>query len=242
MLAGLIFGLGWLSWRQSGRLPLSPSSSPVDLSVPDGSATPGALLTVAIEELPNVELPAETPLPERTPPSGEPPALTVEAAPEEPASTAAPPGVTTPVTAPDLSNPSATEPAVTSAPVTASPGPLTTGPTPNPTEGVVGASPTPPGRLAPEVVVGPLRIWQIRIFSSAETGLFSGRANITNGGDAFLNQLVISWRILDTAGQVLDQGEISWPNLAPGETSTMALPGSAPFVADWDRIEFAYSP
>src|SRR6266540_1928005 len=113
-------------------------------------------------------------------------------------------------------------------------------PTLNPTAGVIGPSPTPPGRLAPDSSSGPLRFQQIRIFGDAATGNFSGRTNVTNTSQAFLNGIVISWRILDSAGQPIDQGQISWPNLAPGETATVPLNGSMPYLDTWARVEFAY--
>jgi hypothetical protein len=116
------------------------------------------------------------------------------------------------------------------------------GPTPNPTEGVIGDPPTPPGRLAPEVLADPLLIREIRVFKDPGTGLFSGRANVTNAGKTFLNRLAISWRIVDATGQVLDRGQIEWPNLAPGETATLPLNGSAAFADAWARVEFDYRP
>jgi len=113
-------------------------------------------------------------------------------------------------------------------------------PTPNPTRGVIAPPPTPAGRLAPDTSSGPLQFQQIRIFADAATGNFSGRANVTNTGQIFLNGIVISWRILDSAGQPIDQGQASWPNLAPGETATLPLNGSAPYLDTWARVEFAY--
>jgi hypothetical protein len=113
-------------------------------------------------------------------------------------------------------------------------------PTLNPTRGVIGPPPTPPGRLAPDTSSGQLQFQQIRIFADAATGNFSGRANVTNTSQTFLNGIVISWRILDSAGQSIDQGQTSWPNLAPGETASIPLNGSAPYLDTWARVEFAY--
>jgi len=113
-------------------------------------------------------------------------------------------------------------------------------PTLNPTIGVIGPPPTPAGRLAPDSSSGQLRFQQIRIFADAATGNFSGRTNVTNTGQTFLNQIVISWRIVDSAGQPIDQGQTSWPNLAPGETATVPLNGTAPYLDAWARVEITY--
>ena len=108
------------------------------------------------------------------------------------------------------------------------------------TEGLIGDQSTPPGRLAPDVLVDPLQFTNIRIYKATDVGVFAGQANIKNVGTAFLNQLVLSWRILDSATQVLDQGEFTWPNLAPGETTTITFIGKAAFLETWNRIEFTY--
>jgi hypothetical protein len=114
--------------------------------------------------------------------------------------------------------------------------------TPNPTEGLVGTLPAPPGREAPETITGPLQFQRIRIFSEPETSTFAGRANMKNMGNTFLNGLVISWTILGEADQVFAEGELTWPNLAPGETATIQFKGTEAFVDSWVRIEFDYSP
>ena len=151
----------------------------------------------------------------------------------------------TPGTPPTVAQGQATAPApeaTTSQPIPAASPSRPVSPTPNPTEGFIGDPPAPPGRLAPEVTAAPLQFREVRVFRDSATGVFSGRANVTNSGKTFLNQLVISWRIVDAAGQVLDRGQTEWPNLAPGETATLPLNGSAAFVDAWTRVEFDYRP
>jgi hypothetical protein len=106
------------------------------------------------------------------------------------------------------------------------------------TEGLIGELKTPTGRLAPDVLADPLQFSNIRIFRHNDSGLFSVQANMKNLGTTFLNNLLLSWRILDGSGQVLDQGQFTWPNLAPNETVTFAFDGTAAFLDTWSRIEF----
>jgi hypothetical protein len=108
------------------------------------------------------------------------------------------------------------------------------------TEGLIGDQSTPPGRLAPDVLTDALQFSNIRIYENKDSGVFSGQANVKNLGTTFLNQLVLSWKILDSTGQVLDQGQVTWPNLAPNETATITFVGKAVFLERWNRIEFAY--
>jgi len=115
-------------------------------------------------------------------------------------------------------------------------------PTPNLTPGIVGPPPTPAGRLAPDTTADPLQFQKIRIFMAEDTGRFNGQANMKNSGNTFLNGLRVSWQILGQSGQILDQGEIFWPNLAPGETTTVPLEGTAAYDDSWVRVEFSYSP
>jgi hypothetical protein len=108
------------------------------------------------------------------------------------------------------------------------------------TEGLVGDLSTPTGRLAPDVLVDPLQFSNIRIYKNNDSGVFSVQANVKNLGTTFLNQLVLSWKIVDSAGQRLDQGQVTWPNLAPNETATITFVGKAVFLETWNRIEFTY--
>jgi hypothetical protein len=106
------------------------------------------------------------------------------------------------------------------------------------TEGLIGELQTPTGRLAPDVIANPLQFSNIRIFRNNDSGTFSVQANMKNLGTTFLNNLVLSWRILDSSGQVLDQGQFTWPNLAPNETVTTTFAGTAVFLDTWSRMEF----
>ena len=106
------------------------------------------------------------------------------------------------------------------------------------TEGLIGKLQTPTGRLAPDVVADPLQFSNIRVFRNNDSGVFSVQANMKNLGTTFLNNLVLSWRILDSSGQVLDQGQFTWPNLAPSETVTITFEGTTVFSDTWSRIEF----
>lgn len=108
------------------------------------------------------------------------------------------------------------------------------------TKGLIGELSTPPGRFAPDVLADPLQFSNIRIYKNNEIGVFSGQANVKNLGTTFLNNLVLSWKILDSAGQVLDQGQVTWPNLAPAETATIQFVGQAVFVDTWQRVQFVY--
>ena len=110
-----------------------------------------------------------------------------------------------------------------------------------PTEGVVGKLPTPPGRLAPDFIAAPLRFDKIRIFMN-DSSLYSGIANITNTGETFLNSFVIKWQIIDKSGSIFDQGQLSWPNLAPGETATVSFAGTNPYSDLWEKIVFTFEP
>jgi len=114
--------------------------------------------------------------------------------------------------------------------------------TPNPTEGLIAPPMTPIGHQAPNASAEPLSFQQVWVFNNPETGAFSGKANTTNTGPTFLNNLVISWRIMDNAGQVLDKGKMTWPNLAPNETATIPFNGTKPYVDNWERVEFGFTP
>lgn len=114
--------------------------------------------------------------------------------------------------------------------------------TPNPTEGLIAPPMTPTGHQALDSSAGPLLFQQVWVFENPETSAFSGRANMTNSGQTFLNNPVVSWKIMDEAGQVLDQGEMTWPNLAPNETATIPFDGSKPYVNNWERVEFGFTP
>ena len=114
-------------------------------------------------------------------------------------------------------------------------------PTMTPIEGLVGKSPTPPGRLSPDYLAEPLKFTQIRIFMN-DAGVFSGLANVSNTGETFLNALVIKWRIMDKSGNILDQGQLSWPNLAPGETATVSFVGTNPYNDLWEKVTFEFKP
>ena len=233
-LVGVALIAGLLYWSQ-GRLAANRPTPPAEIAQ---LPSPSAIALTAQE--PTAPLATATPRP----------ALAAE--PTVPPPTAPSEGATSVVAQPNAE--------VTSSPVaesSPSPGPTLTpqppptaqpveppavlpSPTPNPTAGIVGPSPTEAGRLAPDTSAGPLQFGQIRIFADATTGKFAGRANVTNTGQTFLNGIVLSWRILDSAGQLIDQGQSSWPSLAPGETATLPLNGSAPFVDTWARVEFAY--
>jgi hypothetical protein len=67
-------------------------------------------------------------------------------------------------------------------------------------------------------------------------------ANVTNTGEQFLNGLAFTWRVVDGSGAELDGGVVTWPTLAPGETATTPLTGSAQYVDTWIRVEFSYPP
>lgn len=114
--------------------------------------------------------------------------------------------------------------------------------TPNPTEGLIAPQLTPTGRQAPDVSTETLLFQQVWVINNPETGSFSGRVNTSNIGEAYLNNLVISWKILDGAGGVLDQGEMTWPNLAPNETATIPFAGTENYADNWDRVEFEFTP
>ena len=106
------------------------------------------------------------------------------------------------------------------------------------TEGLIGELQTPTGRLAPDVLADPLQFNNIRIFRNNDSGVFSVQANMKNLGTTFLNNLVLSWRILDRSGQILDQGQFNWSNLAPNETAAITFDGSAVFLDTWSQMEF----
>jgi hypothetical protein len=110
-----------------------------------------------------------------------------------------------------------------------------------PTEGFIGKSPTPPGRLAPDYIAAPLKFEKIRIFMN-DSGQYSGIANVSNTGETFLNSLVIKWQLMDKSGSVFDQGQFSWPNLAPGETATVSFAGTNPYNDLWEKVVFEFKP
>ena len=238
-LVGVALIAGLLYWSQRPQA-ANRSTPPAEIAqLPSPSATAHPALTAGE---PTAPLATATPRP----------ALAAEPTVPPPAATAPSEGATSVVAQPNAEVTSSPVAESSSSPVpTLTPQPPPTAqpvepqavlpsPTPNPTAGIVGPSPTEAGRLAPDTSAGPLRFGQIRIFADATTGKFAGRANITNTGQTFLNGIVVSWRILDSAGQLIDQGQSSWPSLAPGETATIPLNGSAPFVDTWARVEFAY--
>ncbi len=59
---------------------------------------------------------------------------------------------------------------------------------------------------------------------------------MTNEGAAFLNRLVLGWRIVTRDGRELDRGTATLATLAPDETATIGLRGRAPYRADWARV------
>ncbi|MFN2594727.1 MAG: FxLYD domain-containing protein [Actinomycetota bacterium] len=71
-------------------------------------------------------------------------------------------------------------------------------------------------------------------------GSFEARANVQNRSGRYLNDITFAWRIVDAAGARLDSGEAQWPNLAPGETTTIELKGHSRYNASWERVVFQY--
>lgn len=200
----------------------SPTPEEVRLSTMPSVAQPkNPTITTAMTLPPPLTSNPSSPSPAKVPPAMTQEASPTTNAPQQPSST------------PELNTP---QPGPTATSVTPA------APTPQLTEGIVGEPPTPAGRLAPDAAATPLQIQQIRIFPNTATGTFSGRANLTNTGPQFLNGLIVSWQILDGANQVLDHGQFSWPNLAPGETATVSFDGSATFVDSWVRVNFEFTP
>ena len=106
------------------------------------------------------------------------------------------------------------------------------------TETEPGVAPSPPApRTAPPSRAGALRFDRIVVLEGSD-GSFAGRANVTNEGAAYLNDLRIAWRILGPNGVELDRGASRWPNLAPGETATIELDGSRAYSDAWVRVRF----
>jgi hypothetical protein len=111
-----------------------------------------------------------------------------------------------------------------------------------PTEVFVAKTPTPAGRQAPDVTIDKLKFTQVWVYPDAETERFTGRANMTNTGNTFLNGLIIEWKILGDGGSLLDQGQVTWPNLAPGETSTISFTGDKAYADTWTSVAFKLLP
>jgi hypothetical protein len=107
-----------------------------------------------------------------------------------------------------------------------------------PTEVFVARTPTPAGRQAPDVTVDKLKFTQVWVYPAEKTESFAGRANMTNTGNTFMNGLIIEWKILGDGGSLLDQGQVTWPNLAPGETSTISFTGNMPYADTWTSVAF----
>ena len=250
----MILSLGWFAWRQGSGLAFAPVSREPDLIT---MAPNNALSTIEPEQTSSPSLPTNTltsnseTLPDNVVTtsvaseaedgnSGQ--ELLIAARPDKPTEESL---AGTMIVGGDRAS---TTPIPTQAlredtvALTATPPAIITVLTPNPTEGVVGPLPPPPGREAPDTMAGPLQFQRIRIFKDPETNAFAGRANMKNTGAAFLNGLLISWQILGEADQVFDEGELTWPNLAPGETATISFTGTETFVDGWVRVEFHYSP
>jgi hypothetical protein len=97
---------------------------------------------------------------------------------------------------------------------------------------------TPPlaaGHAAPGQRVRELRFSRVRLFPG-RSGTFEGRANVTNLGRDLLTAIVFYWEVRDESGTLLDQGQLDRPRLAPGETITIRLTGTAPYRDDWRRV------
>jgi hypothetical protein len=90
------------------------------------------------------------------------------------------------------------------------------------------------GHRAPGQRVRELRFDRVRMYPGGKT--FAGRARVTNLGRDLLTAIVFYWEVRDGAGNVLDQGELDRPRLAPGESITIRLHGSAPYQDDWRRV------
>jgi len=104
------------------------------------------------------------------------------------------------------------------------------------------ASPQPsPGRAAPDSASDPLQFRHTRVFADAQTGRFVVRADVVNTESAFLNDAGVGWQILDGTGQTLDRGDTVIATLAPGETTSLELMGSAIHSDGWSTIEFAFN-
>jgi hypothetical protein len=111
-----------------------------------------------------------------------------------------------------------------------------------PTEVFVARTPTPAGRQASDVTVDMLKFTQVWVYPAVETERFAGRANVTNTGNTFLNGLTIEWKILGDGGSLLEQGQVTWPNLAPGETATISFTGVMAYADTWTSVAFKLLP
>jgi hypothetical protein len=171
------------------------------------------------------------------------PALLAACADDEPRTSAPPTTTTTTTTAREDPAPARDDEPVTTtttpdAPPTTvpeTPAPDTPGPVTVPQEPRVGSTPTQP-RTAPAFRAGILRFDRIVVLR--EDGRFAGRANVTNQGGEYLNGVRLRWRVLGPMGATLDQGLVTWPSLAPGETATVHFAGSRPYRKDWRRVVF----
>jgi len=137
------------------------------------------------------------------------------------------------------------------APTTAATAPIAEGTIPTvapahqtPTAMEPGTTPQPPAppaaRSAPPQRVRALRFADVKVFP-AGNGTFAGEAAMTNTGSSRLDALIVSWKILDAAGHTLDQGQLDWPSLEPGETAAIDLTGTVPYNDAWQTVRFEYA-
>ena len=152
----------------------------------------------------------------------------------------APPAETTtttpaePAPAPTTSETTTDELPTTMPPPTTSPdepSPSTAPPEPR----VVTTTPPAP-RVAPPARAGDLRFEQIVVLD--EAGRFAGRANVRNDGAQYQNGVRLRWRVVDSRGATLDDGVLTWPSLAPGETATLHFEGDRVYRQTWRRVVF----
>jgi len=62
-----------------------------------------------------------------------------------------------------------------------------------------------------------------------------------NTGVEFLNDAAFTWRILDASGATIDHGESPIVSLAPSETTSVDLAGTAQHDDNWTVVEFAFA-
>ncbi len=96
-------------------------------------------------------------------------------------------------------------------------------------------SPPAPGKEVPGDRAGHLRFWNVRVYD--RDGRLTVHANLTNESAEYLNGVEFSWRAF-ARGEVVDRGTGSWPSLAPEETVSVDLPGTAEYTKTVDRVDF----
>jgi hypothetical protein len=142
--------------------------------------------------------------------------------PDRPVTVATGPASTTPPTGPAVTKPEITTPA---------PPPATASVLPP-------ARPPAPGRAAPDATAGPLRLTKVYVGSAS--GRYVLRADVTNTGATYLNDVVLDWNLLGAGDARLAAGSVPVASLAPGETTTVSGTGGPGSRTPWVRVVFGY--